>query len=75
MFISKCIMVSIDNENYTIYTVKSKSWRRNRDIKTTAQNTLFLIPGQHNIVVVMNGKEIYSKKIFISTQEHKIIEL
>lgn len=69
------ISVTIDDETYDVQTVKTKTWRRDRNIKQTAKNTIYLTPGQHNVVVIMNGKEVYAKKIFVSTQEHKVIEL
>lgn len=72
---SSPISVTIDDEAYDVYTVKSKAWRKDRNIKRTARNTIYLSPGQHNIVVTMNGQEICAKKVFISTQEHKVIEL
>ena len=50
------ITVTIDNNSYDVCTVKTKAWRKGRDIKKTAQNTIFLTPGQHNLVVTMNGK-------------------
>lgn len=69
------VTVTIDNNSFDVYTVKTKAWRKDRNIKKTAQNTIFLTPGQHNVVVSMNGKEVCNKKVFISAQEHKIIEL
>lgn len=69
------VTVTIDNNSFDVYTVKTKAWRKDRNIKKTAQNTIFLTPGQHNVVVSMNGKEVCNKKVFISAQEHKVIEL
>lgn len=69
------ITVTVDNDSYDIYTVKTKAWHKDRDIKTTTENTIFLTPGQHSVVVSMNGKEVCNRKVFISVQEHKIIEL
>lgn len=71
------ITVSIDNGafSYDIETVKTKAWQKNRNIKKTAQNTICLSPGQHDISVTAEGKEICHKKVFISAQEHKVIEL
>ncbi len=69
------ITVTIDSNNYEVYTVKTKAWRKDRNIKKTIQNTIFLTPGQHNVIVTMNGKEVCNKKVFISIQEHKVIEL
>lgn len=69
------VTVTIDNNSFDVFTVKTKAWRKDRNIKKTAQNTIFLAPGQHNVVVSMNGKEVCNKKVFISAQEHKVIEL
>lgn len=69
------VTVTIDGTSYDVYTVKTKAWRKDRNIKETARNTIYLTPGQHSVVVVMNGNEICDKKVFISAQEHKVIEL
>lgn len=69
------ITVIVDNDSYDVYTVKAKAWQKDRNIKKTAQNTIFIAPGQHNVVVKMNGVEVFQKKIFVSAQEHKVIEL
>lgn len=69
------VIVTVDNRTFNISTVKAKAWSKDRNIKKTAQNMIFLTPGQHDVTVVMNGKKVYQKKVFISTQEHKIIEL
>lgn len=69
------LSVTVDKEECNIFSVKTSAWKKNRNIKQTAQNSLQLTPGQHNIIVKINGKEVYNKRIFISTQEHKIIEL
>lgn len=69
------IVVTVDNEQYDIYTVETKAWRRDRNIKKTAQNTISLTTGQHNVEVSINGNPVYRKKIFLSAQEHKVIEL
>ena len=69
------ILVSIDGSNYDVYTVKAKAWRKDRNIKKTAKNTIIVSPGQHSVVVTIGGKEVYNKKVFISAQEHKVVEL
>ena len=69
------ITVTIDNETHEVSTVKAKAWHKDRNIKKTAQNTIYVTPGQHTVVVTMDGKEVCNKKVFISTQEHKVIEL
>lgn len=70
------IVVSVDNNNtYNVETVKQKAYKSGRNIKQTALNTIKLTPGQHTISVTLNGNEIYSHKVFLSTGETKIIEL
>lgn len=69
------VSVNVDGEVYDIHTVKTKAWRKDRNIKKTAKNTIFLAPGQHNVVITSQGREIFSKTLFISAQEHKIVEL
>ena len=69
------IVVSIDNNKYNVETVKQKAYKSGRNIKQTALNTIKLSPGQHTISVSLNGNEIYSHKVFLSTGEIKIIEL
>lgn len=69
------IIVSIDNKTYNVYTVRQKAYKSGRNIKQTAKNTIKLTPGQHNISVLLNGNEVYSHKVFLSTGETKIVEL
>ena len=69
------IVVNIDSKTYNVYTVRHKSYKTGRDIKKTAENTIKLAPGQHNVSVLLNGNEVYSHKVFLSTGETKIIEL
>ena len=69
------ITVTVDAQTYTIKTVKQKAYKSGRNIKQTALNTIKTGPGQHEVKVVMNGTDVFSKKLFLSTGEHKIIEL
>lgn len=69
------IVVTVDNDTYNVNTVKTKAWQKDRKIKKTAQNTIYITPGQHTVVVTVNGNEVCNKKIFVSVQEHKVIEL
>lgn len=69
------IIVNIDNKTYNVYTVRQKAYKSGRNIKQTAKNTIKLTPGQHNISVLLNGNEVYSHKVFLSTGETKIVEL
>ena len=69
------ITVTVDDQTYLLKTVKQKAYKSGRNIKQTALNTIKTGPGQHEVKVVMNGADVFSKKIFLSTGEHKIIEL
>lgn len=69
------ISVTIDGKNYSLVSVKADAWKKDRNIKKTAKNTIYIAPGQHEVEVQIEGKEVCHKKIFVSTQEHKIIEL
>lgn len=69
------ITVSVDGNSYDVFTVKTKAWQKDRNIKKTSQNTIIISPGQHDVVVMMNEKEVCHKKVFVSAQEHKVIEL
>lgn len=69
------IVVSVDNATYEIKSVKDKAYRTDRKIKQTANNTIRLASGTHDIKVEKDGQVVFSKKLFISASEHKIIEL
>ena len=69
------IVVTVDNETYNVNTVKHKAHKSGRDIKHTAENSIKLTPGQHNVSVLLNGTEVYDNKVFISAGETKVIEL
>lgn len=72
----KCdIIVTVDDRQYEVKTVKLKAYRNDRNIKRTAKNTIVLTPGTHDVEVVMDGNAIYTHKIYISTGESKIVEL
>lgn len=69
------IEVTIDGEPTTMKTVAQRVWRKNRKIKKTERNSIKLTTGKHSIRVVRNGDVIIEKDLFLSTGEHKIIEL
>ena len=69
------IAVTVDDQSYLLKTVKQKAYKSGRNLKQTARNTIKTTPGQHEIKVVHNGNEVFGKKQFISTGEHKILEL
>ena len=69
------IVVTVDGKEYNMETVKTKAYRKDRNIKNTALNTICLQPGQHDISVSVSGDKIYGKTVFLSAAEHRIIEL
>lgn len=69
------ISVDVDGTVYNIETVKTKAYRSGRMIKQTALNAVPASPGKHVVTVRKNGKTVYSKTIFISSGETKIISL
>ncbi len=69
------LVVTVDERTYDMNSVKTKAWRKDRNIKKTAQNTIFLTPGKHEVAVSRDGREVYRKTLYISVQEHKIVEL
>lgn len=69
------ISIEIDGKQYNMVTVKNKKYHKNRNIKKTALNTIKVSPGKHSVKVWHNGDEIYSKLVFVSSSETKVIEL
>lgn len=69
------VVVYVDGESHKLQAVNEKMFRVERNIKETAKNTLTLSPGSHVIKVERMGQEVYSKTIFVSAQEHKIVGL
>lgn len=71
----QAITVIVDETTYNVETVKAKAYKTDRNIKKTTQNTIKVQPGQHNVKVIVSGNEVYSKKLYISATEHRIVEL
>jgi uncharacterized protein YxeA len=69
------ITVTVDDQMHVLKTVKQKAYKSGRNIKQTALNTIKTTPGQHEVKVVLDGKEVYAKKLFLSAGEHKILDL
>lgn len=69
------ITVTIDDATYNVETVKQKAYKSGRKIRQTAENCIKISTGQHNVSVTLNGNQVYSKKLYLSAGEHKIIEL
>lgn len=69
------IEVTIDGAQYKIQSVKTSQFKTDKKIKETSQNTIKLVPGTHDVSVKVAGNEVYTRKLYISTQEHKVVEL
>lgn len=69
------VVVTVDGTTYDTFTVKKIAHKTRRDIKKTAKYLITTTPGTHDVKVTKDGKEVYSKKVVISTSETKIIEL
>lgn len=69
------VTVRIDGTDYQVSAVKESAWRKDRNIKATAGNTLYLSPGKHDIEVYRGTERLLSKTVFISAGEHKVIAL
>lgn len=71
----KAITVDIDGATYETKTIKEKEWQKRRDIKATTKGMITVTPGQHAVKVLEGGKEVYSKKLFVSATETKMVKL
>lgn len=70
------VTVKVDDASYDLLAAYRSDFKPERRIKQTARNTIALTPGTHVVTVTdRSGKELVSKKIFVSAQEHKIIDL
>lgn len=70
------VVLEVDGERYQVKTVAQKAWKKNRDIRRTALNTVSISTGRHAVKVYDEAESlIYQREIFVSTGEHKVIEL
>ena len=69
------VTVSIDGNSSTVQAVPQSTFKTKKNLKKTGLNTITMTPGTHEVTVTRGGKVIYTKKIFISTQEHKTVAL
>ena len=69
------VVVTIDDQSFDTQTVKTIAHKTRRDIKNTAKYALKTTPGQHKVEITKDGTTLYSKQVFVSTGETKIIEL
>lgn len=69
------IVVDIDGVSYKTRTIREDPYRASRSIKKTANRQISVTAGRHKVQVKKNNQNIYSKEIFVSATEVKIIEL
>lgn len=69
------VKVCIDDNTYDVETVKTSAFKTKKDIKKTAQNTIKVEPGTHEVKIYKGENQVYSKKHVFSNDEHKVIEL
>ena len=69
------VTVIVDGREYNVMSVKTKAYKSGRNIKQTAKNLIKVSSGRHDVKVLSGKEVIYSRQIFISATEHKIIEL
>lgn len=70
------IVVEIDGVKYGCETVFIKNYKENNRIKETAQNTIVVPKGQHQLKVYSSdGIEIYNKQVLLGASEHRVIQL
>ncbi len=72
---SYMISVILDEQTYTVNTVKTKAYKTQRNIKQTSKNQIMLKPGTHEMKVYKDTTLVMSKKLFVSAAEKKIIAL
>ena len=73
--IKQDITVIVDGQTYLLQSVKQKAYKSGRNIKQTALNTVRTTSGQHEVKVMIDGNEVFAKKLLLSSGEHKILEL
>lgn len=69
------ISVTIDGERFETRTIQKTAYKSRRNIKKTAKYSLLMTPGRHTVEVYQGDTLLYSKEVFVSTSETKVIEL
>lgn len=72
------VVLDVDGKNYNLEAVYHQDFKKMRDIKKTAANTVYVTPGQHQIKVYnINNttNPIVTKTIILSVGDHRVIEL
>ncbi len=67
--------VTVDDNFHAMSSIKTSSWQKNRDFKRDSRNAVVLPPGSHEVVVKLNGKQIYKSSVNVSASERKVITL
>ena len=74
-FTDDIMTVVVDGQSFVVKTIKQKAYKSGRNIRQTVLNTIRTVPGQHEVKVMIDGYEVFGKKLLLSTGEHKILEL
>lgn len=69
------VLATIDGKQYNTRTIKSKEFKKRRDIKNTSSEHISVGVGTHDVTVEVDGNVVLSKKIIVSSGETKIIKL
>ena len=69
------ITVRVDGTDHRVSAVKEDAWRKDRDIRATVENTIYLTPGKHSVEVYRGTVRVFGKTLFISAGEHKVVNL
>lgn len=71
-------VVDVDGTKYNVEAVYHQDFKKMRDIKKTAANTIYVTPGQHQIKVynaLDTTTPVVSKTIILSSGDHRVIDL
>lgn len=69
------IAVTIDGTLFNLRTIEQQRFSARRDVRARSNELIVLAPGRHKVSVTRDGKEVYTKEIFVSATETKVIEL
>lgn len=72
---TRTIDVTVDQYDYRVNTIKDSDFKKKRNIKKTADNRIFVAPGQHDVTVRSAGRIVLTQKIFVSAGDTKVIHL
>ena len=72
---SYSIDVTVDSNQYHVKTVKQQDLDRKRNLKHLSDNMVYASPGYHNITVRKNGRRVYDERVYLSSDETKLIHL